>query len=42
METESRFRVVQQRNPERFAALVDRARHEIAVRRALYEQLAGK
>jgi pyruvate-ferredoxin/flavodoxin oxidoreductase len=42
MESETRFRVVQQRNPERFAELVDRARHDIVVRRALYEQLAGK
>jgi pyruvate-ferredoxin/flavodoxin oxidoreductase len=42
METETRFRVVQQRDPERFASLVERARHDIGVRRALYEQLAGK
>jgi pyruvate-ferredoxin/flavodoxin oxidoreductase len=42
MESETRFRVVQQRDPQRFAGLVDRARHEIGVRRALYEQLAGK
>ena len=42
MESEVRFRVVQQRDPTRFAALVDRARHDIAIRRALYDQLAGK
>ena len=40
METEARFRVIEQQSPERFAKLVDAARHEQAVRRALYEQLA--
>jgi hypothetical protein len=40
METEARFRVVEQQSPERFAKLVDAARQEQASRRALYEQLA--
>jgi pyruvate-ferredoxin/flavodoxin oxidoreductase len=39
METENRFRVVRQQSPERFAQLIDRARDELAARRALYEQL---
>jgi pyruvate-ferredoxin/flavodoxin oxidoreductase len=41
MESEMRFRVIQQRSPERFAELVERARHEQTVRRALYEQLSA-
>jgi hypothetical protein len=41
MESENRFRVIQQRAPERFAELTDQARHEQAVRRALYERLSG-
>jgi pyruvate-ferredoxin/flavodoxin oxidoreductase len=41
MESENRFRVIQQQSPERFAELVDRARHDQSVRRALYEQLAA-
>jgi pyruvate-ferredoxin/flavodoxin oxidoreductase len=40
MESETRFRVIQQQAPERFAQLVDRARHDQVLRRALYEQLS--
>jgi pyruvate-ferredoxin/flavodoxin oxidoreductase len=40
MKSEGRFRVIQQNAPERFAQLTDQARHDQAVRRALYEQLA--
>jgi pyruvate-ferredoxin/flavodoxin oxidoreductase len=41
MESENRFRVIQQHSPERFAELVELARHEQSVRRALYEQLSA-
>jgi len=41
MESESRFRVIQQQAPERFAHLVGQARHAQTVRRALYEQLSA-
>ncbi len=41
MESENRFRVIQQRAPEQFALLTDQARHKQAVRRALYERLSG-
>ena len=40
MQSETRFRVIQQQSPERFAHLVDQARHDSHVRRALYEQLS--
>jgi pyruvate-ferredoxin/flavodoxin oxidoreductase len=41
MESESRFRVVEQQSPERFQHLVEQARHEQHVRRALYETLSA-
>ncbi len=37
---ETRFRVVEQMNPERFSKMMDMAQREIANRYALYEQLA--
>jgi hypothetical protein len=40
MESEGRFRVIQQNAPERFAQLEEQARHDQAVRRALYERLS--
>jgi pyruvate-ferredoxin/flavodoxin oxidoreductase len=40
MQSEGRFRVIQQTAPERFAQLTDQARHDQAVRRALYERLS--
>ena len=40
MESESRFRVIQQYDPERFAQLTDQARHDQGLRRALYERLS--
>jgi pyruvate-ferredoxin/flavodoxin oxidoreductase len=40
MRTEDRFRVIEQQAPDRFAALVDRARQDQAVQRALYERLS--
>jgi pyruvate-ferredoxin/flavodoxin oxidoreductase len=40
MESETRFRVIQQRSPERFQHLVEQARHDQHVRRALYETLS--
>ena len=40
MESEARFRMVELRSPERYAALVAASRDAIAQRRALYEQLA--
>ena len=40
MQSEGRFRSIQQSAPERFAQLTDQARHEQAVRRALYERLS--
>jgi hypothetical protein len=41
MESESRFRIIQQHSPERFAELLERARHDQSARRALYEQLSA-
>jgi len=41
MQTEGRFRVIQQNAPARFAQLTDQARHDQAVRRALYERLSA-
>jgi len=41
MESETRFRVIQQQSPERFTELVDQARHEQSARRAIYEQLSA-
>jgi pyruvate-ferredoxin/flavodoxin oxidoreductase len=40
MQSEGRFRVIQQNAPERFAQLTDQARHDQVVRRALYERLS--
>jgi pyruvate-ferredoxin/flavodoxin oxidoreductase len=40
MESEARFRMVELRDPERFAMLVDAARDAVKQRRALYEQLS--
>ena len=40
MASEDRFRVIQQNAPERFAQLTEQARHDQAVRRALYERLS--
>ncbi len=40
MQTENRFRVIEQQAPDRFASLVERARHDQAVQRALYERLS--
>jgi pyruvate-ferredoxin/flavodoxin oxidoreductase len=40
METEARFRMVELRDPERYARLVDASRDAVRQRRALYEQLA--
>jgi pyruvate-ferredoxin/flavodoxin oxidoreductase len=41
MSEEARFRMVELRDPERFARLVDAAAHAAAERRSLYMQLAG-
>ncbi|MDO8330102.1 MAG: pyruvate:ferredoxin (flavodoxin) oxidoreductase [Fluviicoccus sp.] len=41
MEQEARFRMVELRDPARYAALVQAAEHATAERRALYHQLAG-
>jgi pyruvate-ferredoxin/flavodoxin oxidoreductase len=41
MQSEGRFRVIQQNAPERFAQLTNQARHDQAVRRALYERLSA-
>ena len=40
MRNESRFRVVEQQNPERYRQLLARAQHDIRTRWALYEELA--
>jgi pyruvate-ferredoxin/flavodoxin oxidoreductase len=40
MQSEGRFRIIQQNAPERFAQLTDQARHDQVVRRALYERLS--
>ncbi len=40
MENEARFRMVQLRSPERYAALLEASRTAIRQRRSLYEQLA--
>jgi pyruvate-ferredoxin/flavodoxin oxidoreductase len=40
MRNETRFRVVEQQNPERFRKLLEQAQNEIRTRRALYEELA--
>jgi pyruvate-ferredoxin/flavodoxin oxidoreductase len=40
MESESRFRVIEQQDPERFNALVDKARKELGARYALYAHLS--
>jgi pyruvate-ferredoxin/flavodoxin oxidoreductase len=40
MENEARFRMVELRDPERYAVLVDAAREAVRQRRSLYEQLA--
>jgi pyruvate-ferredoxin/flavodoxin oxidoreductase len=40
MRNETRFRVVEQQDPERFRTLLAQAQHEIRTRRALYEELA--
>ena len=40
LHSESRFRVIDQQDPERFASLVARAKHELASKYALYEQLS--
>ena len=41
MQSEGRFRIIQQNAPERFAQLTDQARHDQVVRRALYERLSA-
>jgi hypothetical protein len=41
MRNESRFRMVEKESPERFRALVGRAREVIDAREALYRHLAG-
>jgi hypothetical protein len=41
MESETRFRVIQQQSPDRFAELVEHAKHDQSVRRAIYEQLSA-
>jgi pyruvate-ferredoxin/flavodoxin oxidoreductase len=40
MGSEARFRMVELRDPERYAHLVEAAREAVRQRRALYEQLA--
>jgi pyruvate-ferredoxin/flavodoxin oxidoreductase len=40
MQNEARFRMVELRDPERYAELTARAREAVHQRRALYEQLA--
>jgi pyruvate-ferredoxin/flavodoxin oxidoreductase len=40
MEQEARFRMVELRWPERYAALMEAARDGVKQRRALYEQMA--
>jgi pyruvate-ferredoxin/flavodoxin oxidoreductase len=40
MESETRFRVIQQQSPDRFTKLVELAKHDQSVRRAIYEQLS--
>ena len=40
MESETRFRVIEQHDPGRFKELVGKARKELAARYALYEQLS--
>jgi pyruvate-ferredoxin/flavodoxin oxidoreductase len=40
MANETRFRVVQQQDPERFRRLLDMEQHEVARRYSLYEQMA--
>ena len=40
MNNESRFRVVEQMNPERFKMLLKSAQHEVSSRFSIYEQLA--
>ena len=40
MENEARFRMVELRDPERYAMLLDAAREGVKQRRSLYEQLA--
>jgi pyruvate-ferredoxin/flavodoxin oxidoreductase len=40
MESESRFRVIEQQDPERFKALVTKARTELGARYALYAHLS--
>jgi pyruvate-ferredoxin/flavodoxin oxidoreductase len=40
MESEARFRMVELRDPDRYAMLLDAARDGVKQKRALYEQLA--
>ena len=40
MRNETRFRVVEQQDPERFRRLLAEAQQEVRARRALYEELA--
>ena len=40
MESETRFRVIEQHDPARFNLLVDQARKELASRYSLYEHLS--
>jgi pyruvate-ferredoxin/flavodoxin oxidoreductase len=42
MAAEGRFQLTLQQNPAEYEALVDRARHQIAKRIALYSELAGR
>jgi hypothetical protein len=41
MRNESRFRMVEKLDPERFKLLLERARRESARRFSVYQQLAG-
>ena len=41
MALETRFQLTDQQDHEHYAALVDRARHQISKRAALYRELAG-
>jgi pyruvate-ferredoxin/flavodoxin oxidoreductase len=41
MESEMRFRIIQQQSPDRFTELVELAKHDQSVRRAIYEQLSA-
>ena len=42
MATETRFQLTDQQDHEHYATLIDRARHQIAKRVALYQELATR